>query len=105
MPAQKQNDKLAKIRDQLVDAVLTGLADDKQRNKASFLGVAVQVLRLHGGPDEIRTPEEDADDRLARLRASLTDKDGNPLQLPFLDPPSAMADHDDDSDDESATDF
>ena len=64
---KKQNEKLGRIRDQLVDAVLEGLADEKQKNKASFLGVAVQVLRLHGGPDEIRTPEEEADDRLVRL--------------------------------------
>ena len=101
------NPKLVQIRDMLVDAVYDGLSDpeSKERKKASFLGVAVAVLKLHGGLEEIQTPDEKAAERLSALRASLVDRDGNPLQLPFLNPPMADEDQGGEGDDESAGDF
>jgi len=56
--SDKINPKLVEIREKLIDAVHEGLRDDKQRNKASFLNVAVSLLKMHGGPEELKTEDE-----------------------------------------------
>jgi hypothetical protein len=58
MSEKKLNPKLVAIREMLVDAVHEGLNDEKQRNKASFLNVAVSLLKMHGGPEELKTEDE-----------------------------------------------
>ena len=89
LTTKKVNPKLAAVRDMLVDAVHEGLTDEKQRNKASFLGVAVSLLRMFGGPEEIETPEEAA--------AALTELRQRYGPLPtFPDSPYANDDDDDD---------
>jgi hypothetical protein len=105
--ARTPNPKLVAIRDMLVDAVHEGLSnsESKERKKASFLGVAVAVLKLHGGLEEIQTPDEKAADRLSALRASLVDRDGTPLTLPFLDPSPMADEHEDDDTNEEKEDF
>jgi hypothetical protein len=77
MSAKKLNPKLVAIREMLVDAVHEGLNDDKQRNKASFLNVAVSLLKMHGGPEELKT-EDEIKAGIEAIRATYTGP------LPFL---------------------
>ena len=93
------NPKLAAIRDMLVDAVHEGLSDpeSKERKKASFLGVAVALLKMHGGPDQIQTPEEAAE-AIAALRSTIPWD-----QMPKFDPPATNEDQDEQ--DQDARDF
>jgi len=84
------NPKLAAVRDMLLDAVHEGLSDpeSKERKKASFLGVAVSLLKMYGGPTEIETAEEAAE-RVAVLRATLP-------AIPTFDDPVTTDDSDED---------
>jgi hypothetical protein len=62
--------RVAEIKSMLIDAIHTNLQDPKQRTKASLLGTAVALLRMHGNIDDILSADE-AGERLAALRASL----------------------------------
>jgi hypothetical protein len=110
--ADKINPKLVEIREQLIDAVHEGLRDDKQRNKASFLNVAVSLLKMHGGPEELRT-EDEIKAGIEAIRSTyigvtlpfLSNGQPNPDFKPKEQPapvvPSVLLDQDGDSDEES----
>jgi hypothetical protein len=111
MSEKKLNPKLVAIREMLVDAVHEGLNDEKQRNKASFLNVAVSLLKMHGGPEELKT-EDEIKAGLDAIRASYSGplpflRDGRPNpnykpkeQQPSLVPSTLLDDEDDADEDE-----
>jgi hypothetical protein len=51
------NNQVAEIRRMLIEAVAEGLQDKAQRSKASFLGVALGIVKAHG-LENAKTPDE-----------------------------------------------
>jgi hypothetical protein len=100
----KKND-LEQIRQLVGQHLLAGLqAGDGTAPRASFLNTCVSFLKRHSDfVADVNKP--DAEEVRDRLRATLTDKDGRPLKLPFLLPGhEGYVPADDQNDDFSADD-
>jgi hypothetical protein len=105
MSQNKTNAQIAEIRRMLIEAVAEGLQDKAQRSKASFLGVALGIVKAHG-IENAQTPEE-IESAVEAIRASipasglpfLRDGSRNPNFKPNEPPtpvPSVLAEDEDD---------
>jgi hypothetical protein len=112
MAQNKTNEQIAEIRRMLIEAVAEGLQDKAQRSKASFLGVALGIVKAHGienakTPDEVQEAVESLRStyigvELPFLRNGQPNPNFKPKEQPAPVVPSVLLDQDDDDSDEDS---